>query len=173
MFNPTDILNNNFDDCYVDFYECIKDLLEVKEVRELANFEQHIGTSRLDHSLYVAYFAYKWAVTLNADYRSAARGGLLHDLFHYDWRFERHPEGKHAWTHPKVALRNAREIMLLNKVEADCIAKHMWPLCMSAPMYLESYLVTFADKYSATIEVFVGMKKFAPSKKKSLANSTF
>ncbi len=158
MFNPTDILTNQFDDCYIEFYDTIKDVLEIEEVKNLATFEQHIGTSRLDHSLYVSYFAYKWAKKYNRDFKSAARGGLLHDLFHYNWWEESHPEGRHAWTHPKIALRNARELLLINKIESDCIEKHMWPLCMSAPLYIESYFVTFADKYSATIEVFVGLK---------------
>lgn len=168
MFNPTDILNKDFDDKYNDFYDTIKDLLEIKEVLDLAKFEQHIGTSRLDHSLYVSYYAYFFAKKLKVNYRSAARGGLLHDLFHYNWSEVRHPEGRHAWTHPKIAAKNAKELVLLNKVELDCIEKHMWPLCMGAPKYVESYLVTFADKYTATVEIFAGFK--AKTKKVSKAN---
>ncbi len=159
MFNPTKILDNTFDCSYNEFYDCIKDILEIKEVQQLANFDQHIGTSRLDHSLYVSYFAYKWAKKYNYDYKSASRGGLLHDLFLYNWYEESHPEGKHAWTHPKIALRTAKELLVLNKVECDCIEKHMWPLCMSYPKYVESIFVTLADKYSATIEIFVGLKR--------------
>lgn len=169
MFNPTDILNNTFEPQYTEFYDCIKDILELKEVQQLADYEQHIGTSRLDHSLYVSYYAYKWAKNIRCDYKSSARGGLLHDLFHYNWWEERHPDGRHAWTHPKIALRNAKELMLLNKIECDCIEKHMWPLCLSAPIYLESILVTLADKYSATVEVFAGSKKLV-SKEKQLSS---
>ncbi len=158
MFNPKNILDNDFDSQYDEFYSLIEDILALDEIKELNKYDQHIGTSRLDHSLYVSYFAYKWAKKYNLDYRSSARGGLLHDLFHYNWWETRHPEGRHAWTHPKIALRNAKELLLLNKVEMDCISKHMWPLCATAPKYYESIIVSLADKYSATIEVFVGAK---------------
>lgn len=168
MFNPTDIINNNFDEKHAEFYNTIKDLIELKEVLDLANFEQHVGTSRLDHSLYVSYYAYCFAKKMNFNYRSAARGGLLHDLFHYNWSEVRHPEGRHAWTHPKIAANNAKEIAVLNKVELDCIEKHMWPLCIGAPKYVESYFVTLADKYTATVEIFVGLK--SKIKKTSDAN---
>lgn len=164
MFIPENILENDFDPKYNEFYELIKDLLNLDEVRKLSNYEQHIGTSRLDHSLYVSYYAYKFAKKYNLDYKSSARAGLLHDLFLYDWRDVKNSEGSHAFAHPKIALRNAREITVLNKVECDCIAKHMWPLCALPPKYYESYVVSFADKYSATIEVFVGIKLLAKNK---------
>ncbi len=159
MFNPKNILDKNFDSQYEEFYCLIEDILNIEEVKQLASYDQHIGTSRLDHSLYVSYFAYKWAKKYNLDYKSSARGGLLHDLFHYNWWETRHPEGVHAWTHPKIALRNAQELLLLNKIEMDCISKHMWPRCATAPKYYESIIVSLADKYRATIEVFVGAKE--------------
>ncbi len=172
MFNPEDILNNNVEQKYQDFYDCIEDILLINDVRNLGLFDQHIGTSRLDHSLYVAYYAYKWAKSMNLDFKSAARGGLLHDLFHYNWNEETHPEGKHAWTHPKVALRNAKEVVILNKIECDCIVKHMWPLSLGMPQYKESFLVTFADKYSASVEVFIGLKRLFSQKHKETSFNT-
>ncbi len=172
MFNPEDILNNTFDEEYTQFYDCIKDILELDEIMALSTYDQHVGTSRLDHSLYVAYYAYKWAKSINADFKSSARGGLLHDLFHYNWWEDNHLEGKHAWTHPKIALRNAKEVVLLNKIECDCIVKHMWPLSLSMPRYKESYLVTFADKYSATVEVFLGLRRVLSHRKQTVVLNT-
>ena len=37
--------------------------------------------------------------------------------------------------------------------EADAILKHMWPLYLGMPKYKESYAVTLADKYAATLEI--------------------
>ncbi|MEE1504614.1 MAG: hypothetical protein UGF89_10270, partial [Acutalibacteraceae bacterium] len=41
----------------------------------------------------------------------------------------------------------------LNKKEEDIIKKHMWPLTVIPPKYLESFVVTSMDKYCATIEM--------------------
>ena len=59
------------------------------------------------------------------DYRSAARAGLLHDLFFYDWRTKKAIRSNHAAWHPWVAYDNAKKITELNKVETDAILKHM------------------------------------------------
>lgn len=147
-----------------EFYEIIKDLLELNEVKELKNYPQHVGTSRLEHSIYVANFSYNWAKRFNLDYRSAARGGLLHDLFHYNWHESKQPEGNHAMAHPKIALRNAKQLALLNKIEIDAIEKHMWPVTLLPPVYKESMLVTLADKFSASVEIFLGFKNARKTK---------
>ncbi len=138
-----------------EFFECIAELLELSDVQQLSNFAQHCKTNRLEHSLNVAYYSYKICKRLGLDYRSAARAGVLHDLFLYDWRKEKQPEGNHAKAHPRVALRNAEKIADLNKVEKDAIVKHMWPLTVRPPRYKESMIVSMADKYSACYEVAV------------------
>lgn len=135
------------------FYECVKDLFEDSNVQKLDEFYQHLNTSRLQHSINVAYYSFLACKKLGLDYRSAARAGILHDLFLYDWRKEKQPEGAHAFAHPKVALRNARNVTSLNKIEEDAILKHMWPVTIVPPKYLESYIVSFADKYCASAEV--------------------
>ena len=56
---------------------------------------------------------------------STARGGLLHDFFYYDWRVTKFNKS-HAWVHPRIAVRNARKLVNLNKKEEDIILKHMW-----------------------------------------------
>ena len=70
--------------------------------------------------------------------------GMLHDLFLYDWRHSKKKlnlEGLHAFVHPKIALRNASELFLLNDKEKDIILKHMWPVTFfSLPKYRESYI---------------------------------
>ena len=53
----------------------------------------------------------------------------------------------------RAALENAmRDFGDLNHVERDSIARHMFPLTPLPPRYIEGYLVTMADKVSATRE---------------------
>lgn len=60
----------------------------------------------------------------------------------------------HGFTHGGTAMRNAMRDFHLNRVERDSIENHMFPLTPIPPRYLEGYLVTIADKISATRETF-------------------
>lgn len=160
-----DLANYEEDVIAAEYNECIKDLLELDEVKKLDEFEQHCHTSRFQHSLNVSYYSYLACKVLGLDYRSAARGGLLHDLFLYNWREVKKPQ-KHAFWHPKEALLNAERICDLNDVEKDIIVKHMWPVTISFPRYAESYIITLMDKYCATVEVTAYFSSF--TKKKSM-----
>ncbi len=141
------------DEEFKEYFECVEDLLLLPDVQKLNNYTQHLNTSRLNHSIYVSYLSYKVCKKLGLDYRSAARGGLLHDLYLYDWRVERQPEGRHAFAHPKVALRNAKGLVDLNDIECDSIEKHMWPITFKMPRYKESLIVSLIDTYSAGVEM--------------------
>jgi len=135
------------------FNECIEDLINNEMVKELDIYSQHIGTSRLQHSINVAYYSFIACRRLNLDYRSAARAGILHDLYLYDWRDPESPRGYHAALHPIEALKNAEKITQLNKIEKDAIVKHMWPMTIIPPRYAESHIVSLVDKYCACAEV--------------------
>ena len=137
----------------IEFRSCVEDLLMLEDVKNLDKYVQHLNTSRLQHSINVSYYSYLACKKLGLDYRSAARGGILHDLYLYDWKLERQPEGMHASAHPKIALRNAQKNIKLNEIEIDSIIKHMWPITVIPPKYKESMVVTFADKYCATVEI--------------------
>ena len=50
------------------------------------------------------------------------------------------------------AYKNAKSELNLNRVERDIIVKHMFPLTILPPMYLESWIVTFSDKYVSAVE---------------------
>lgn len=140
------------DDVAVNYKECIKDLLELKEVKKLEDFEQHCHTSRFQHSLNVSYYSYCVCRVLGLNYREAARGGLLHDLFLYNWR-DVTTAAKHASSHPVAALETAQKVCNLTEREKDIIVKHMWPVTLKFPRYAESYVITFVDKYCACAEV--------------------
>lgn len=136
-----------------EFIYLIKDLLINEKVQKLNGFCQHCATTRLKHCLNVAYLSWKMAKKFNGDQRSAARAGVLHDLFWYDWRTKKTPQ-LHAFYHPRLALRNAEKLTTLNDIERDAIKKHMWPLFWGMPRYRESYFITMADKYCALAEFF-------------------
>ena len=140
-----------------EFYSCVKDLIENKKLLELKNFTQHIKTSRLQHSINVAYYSFAICKFFGLDYKSAARAGLLHDFYLYDWRKNKQPEGYHAKAHPIVALRNAKSITKLNKIEENSIIRHMWPLTLIPPKYLESIIVSISDKYCACFEIITNL----------------
>ncbi|BDU51315.1 putative ABC transporter permease [Haliovirga abyssi] len=138
-----------------EYYNIVKDIIENKEFLKLKNFYHH-NSSIYKHVLEVSYLSYKISKYIGADYKSTARGGLLHDFFLYDWRNHSEPDlaknKLHGFAHPKIALKNSEKNFKLNKIEKDIIIKHMWPLTIIPPRYKESFIVTFVDKYLATKE---------------------
>ena len=142
-----------------EFYEIIEDIITNSMVLELKNHLQHCSTSRFEHCANVAYYTYKICKKLNLDYVSATRGAMLHDFYFYNWRVRQNNRKRfHAFRHPRIALENAKTEFLLNPKERDVIRKHMWPLTIKFPKYLESFIVTWVDKYCATLEFFKYMK---------------
>ncbi len=139
-----------------EYMNIVGDLLKNKKLQKLDDITHHHYTTRLVHSLFVSYVSYKVAKSMNLDYVSTARAGLLHDFF-----LEEREEvemlglGSHNCAHPKIALKNAEKITDLNKVEKDIILKHMF-LCtfkLRFPRYQESFIVSMVDKYCAISEV--------------------
>ena len=145
-----------------EYEHIVTDILEHNVFQELQNFFHH-NSSIYEHAKVVSYVSYKICKMLNLDYRSAARGGLLHDFFLYDWRDHHEPdlakEKYHGMAHPKIALDNSMKHFVLNEVEKDIIVKHMWPLTLIPPKYQESFVVTFTDKYVSSKEFIDEFKK--------------
>lgn len=133
------------------FLLIINDILVNNNVQSLKKFKHHYGSTRFEHSLSVAYYSYIICKFLHLDYISASRAGLLHDLFFYDNEIGNKPNF-HLWKHPKIALLNAKKQFNLNDKECDIILKHMWPITFIPPKYLESYVISFVDKYCAICE---------------------
>lgn len=131
----------------------IKDIIENPTVKQMENFRQHYDISCYEHCKNVSFISYKLCKKLNLDYTAAAKAGMLHDLFLYDWRKRQNGrKGLHAFTHPQTALINSKKLFELSKKEEDIILKHMWPVTLKLPKYPESYIITFVDKYSAIME---------------------
>lgn len=138
-----------------EYYMAIMgDIIENKLVQGMKTFRQHYKVSCFDHCLLVSYNLYLICKKYKLDYISAARAGMVHDLFLYDWRKkENGRKGWHAFTHPKQAYENAITFLNLNKKEKDIIIKHMWPVTLFAlPKYRETFWMIYVDKYLAVIE---------------------
>ncbi len=157
-----------------EYYLLVNDILDNSEFQRLKDFFHH-NSSIYEHVLDVSYLAYSLCKYLKLDYRSAARGGLLHDFFLYDWRNHDEPdlakEKFHGLWHSKIALKNAQKHFDVNKIEKDIILKHMWPLTLSPPRYKESFIVNFSDKYVSSREYLGEIQKGIKKKiKKSVPN---
>ena len=64
----------------VKYIKLVQDILDNEEFSKMGEVKHH-DSNRLDHSLKVSYYSYKIARKLHLDYKSVARGGLLHDFF--------------------------------------------------------------------------------------------
>lgn len=135
-----------------EYLKIVNNILENKEFSKMKQIEHH-GITRLDHSLKVSYYSYKIAKAMHLDYVETARGGLLHDFFFS-------PEERNAkdrllstFTHPAKALQTANANFNLSKKEQDMIRSHMFPINISVPKYLESWIVSSVDKVVALNEM--------------------
>ena len=137
-----------------EYMECVRDILCHPVFQSMDQYIQHGTTTCKTHCMQVSYLGYKLCKQLGGNWRSAARAGLLHDLFLYDWHdhFKKTGNRFHGFTHPKTALKNADKFFRLNKVEKDIILKHMWPLTIIPPRYKEGMVVCMIDKYCSTME---------------------
>ena len=68
-----------------EFYRTIQDVAEHPVVLRMKKYPHHGDTSCYKHCMRVAYFNYIICKKLHLDAKSAARAGMLHDLFLYDW----------------------------------------------------------------------------------------
>ncbi len=142
----------------LEFLSHIEDLIDHPTVLNLHNYSQHLNTSRFQHSLNVAYYAFLFARRLNINVSDCVRGALLHDLFLYNWRTEQMTPGKHVNVHPQEALKNAKMITDVSPIMEDVIVNHMWPLGNSKPQSKEAWIVQASDKLCAVMEVTYQMK---------------
>jgi len=138
------------------FINTARPLLELPEVAKLSQYNHHRGKTRLEHVKEVAYLSFLWGKRLSLDSEAIVRGALLHDLFYYDWLHE--GPRLHGFRHHNIALKNAREITLLTKKEEDIIKKHMWPLTVVPPRYMESLVVSLVDTFCSARD-YLSVKK--------------
>lgn len=123
----------------------IEDILKNNVFNEINNIVHH-GTSRMIHSKRVSYYSYKICKTLHLDYIAAARAGLLHDFFLSEKNINKKQRLKSTFVHPKKSLENSKKYFNINEKEKDIIISHMFPIYISIPKYIESWIVSIVDK---------------------------
>lgn len=138
------------------YLHLVADILSHPKVKEMEQYMQHGTTTCLEHCVNVSYLSYLFCKKHGLNARCAARGGLLHDLFLYDWHFYRPQKGErlHGFQHPLKALENAERAFTLCDMERDIILRHMFPLTITPPKYRESYVIVWFDKYCSLMETF-------------------
>lgn len=139
-----------------EYLECVKDIIEHPVFNSMDNYIQHGNTTCKEHCIQVSYKSYKICKRFGLEAGAAARAGLLHDLFLYDWHTHARETGDyfHGYTHPAKALENARRYFSLTSVEEDIILRHMWPLTFVPPKSMEGMTIVYADKVCSLSEVF-------------------
>jgi len=102
-----------------EFMSIAKPLIDHPDVQRLAAFRHHHYKTRLDHSVEVAWHSFLISKKLSLDCNAIVGGALLHDLFFYDWL--REGPRLHGFHHPRISLKNAREVTVLSEKEEDVV----------------------------------------------------
>ena len=150
-----------------DYFECIKDIVYSGELENLKLITHHTSTTRFQHCLNVSYHNYLICRFLGLDAKSAARAGLLHDLFYYDRKeYNKHKKNfSHSRFHSLVALENASKLTEINETERDIIENHMFPSTRQFPKHKEAYVIVIVDKYCTVLEcILPKIRKYISSK---------
>lgn len=154
-----------------EYIDIVQNILKNDEFIKRKNYKHHGKKSVYDHSLEVSYLSYKISKKLGLDYRNTAIGGLLHDFYYEDWHLlpkERNILKKHGFIHAKKALENTKNNFpqYINYKTQDIILRHMFPLNIIPPKYLESWIVSISDKIvsmdlvkSKDLLISIGLKK--------------
>lgn len=140
-------LYNRFNDEYKEIINVIIQNLEFIKRKE---YHHHENISVYTHSLMVSYYSYKIAKKIHLDYKSTAIAGILHDFYYEDWQKANKKGLKelHGFVHAREALNNSKEHFnyLLNDKISNSIVRHMFPLNIKPPKYLEGWIITIVDK---------------------------
>ncbi len=140
----------------IEYFDCISDILASDIFNGLKNITHHLCTTRFQHCINVSYYSYIICRRFGLDSRSAARAGLLHDLFHYNRKAYNASRSKgslsHSSMHSLLAAENASKHFGISDLERDIIEKHMWPATKQLPKYKEGYVILLVDKYCALLE---------------------
>ncbi len=133
-----------------EYNNLLKEMVTVGKYRELDNATHH-GISRFDHINRVGYLSFLIAKLFRLDVNTITRGALLHDFFTEE-DVKKYTKNEWHRLHPHIALENSRQYFKLNHIEENIISSHMFPICRTKPVYMESHVVATADKLVALYE---------------------
>lgn len=134
------------------YEDIIRVVLEHPEFQKRKTYMHHENESVYDHSLEVSRMAYKIASVLHLkNSEDIALGALLHDFYDKPWQENREHKKifeMHGFVHARQANQNAKKYFpeIMNPKIEDMILRHMFPLNITPPRYLGSWVVTFSDK---------------------------
>ncbi len=146
-----------------EFFEIISEILNSEEYQKRKKYKHHGEKSVYDHCLSVSMKSYKIAKIMGMDYKSAAIGGLLHDFYYKPWQENKEKKSflkLHGFVHAKEALQNSKQNypQYMNKRVENIIVRHMFPLNIIPPRYVESWVITIVDKI-VSMEIFLNPSK--------------
>lgn len=155
-----------------EWYEIVKDILNDEEFLKRKKFKHHGEVSVYEHCCLVSLKSYTLAKKLHADSRIAAIAGLLHDFYPKAWvdseeLKELDPEYSsllnkklplwkmHGFVHAKEACLNYQKFYphLVDRKVTNAIKRHMFPLNIVPPRYIESWIITIVDKECSTKDI--------------------
>jgi len=141
----------------------VKEILNHEEFIKRKTYCHHEDRSVYTHSLSVSIRSYKIAKFLRLDKNRIAIGGLLHDFYYEDWQKNKSKKPflkQHGFIHPKEALENSKKYFptMIDKKTSNIIVRHMFPLTLIPPFFIESWIVTIIDKY-VSFEIFKNPKQ--------------
>lgn len=167
--DPMIVLNPFFD----DWYFLVEEILMHDEFQKRKLFNHHRDMSVWDHSILVSFKSYIASKYFGADPRICAIAGLLHDFYPYAWLYNEKlaiiNDGdylkelnvkkslfkKHGFVHAKEAALNYIKFFphLENKKITNSIKRHMFPLNILPPRYIEGFVITLVDKLNSCHEL--------------------
>ena len=134
---------------FYEFELITNDISMNSEFMKLNDYRHH-GISRLDHSYRVAYYSYKILKILGLNYVEGTRAAFLHDFFTDE--VSNLGSVNRLTKHPKCALENAKKHFDISPLQEDIIIKHMFPVTITPPKYLESVIVDVVDDVASIYE---------------------
>jgi len=128
-----------------------RDILDSCEFRRIIGQRHHIFSTVGYHSVHVAFMMLFFARIFRLSEIDAVRGSLWHDVGIYD-RDSFSGSRDTAHSHPIRSLESAEKSGTINRIQADMIANHMWPVTRKRPGTREGFMITIADKCCAVTE---------------------
>ena len=154
-YKPKRDYDNNGISDEEEFLKIVEPILNSEEFLKRKTFKHHGKTSLYEHSFAVSYYSYMFAKKLHLkrkNVKNVAIAGLLHDFYYQDWttiKENRPLFKKHGFVHAKEAKENSIKHFpkYMNKRIINAIERHMFPINITPPKYIEGWIVTLMDKY--------------------------
>ena len=142
-----------------DVSELGGDIIASKRFEKAKSVPHHSKSGNIAlHSLETAGYALmlsRWLKQHGVEVNEvdAVRASLLHDIGMTEDKVFLSPSPIKAWTHPREGMRIAQEEYGVNKVQAEAIKYHMFPVYSLPPRSMVGWVVTAADKCCSIHEV--------------------